>query len=416
MQDNASQRHDSSKGSSVTTDLGQADGASSGAQVMPRPFRARSVLTIALGHAVHDTFTGFLAPLLPLFITNFGLTNAQAGALAVFMQAPSIVQPVIGHLADRTDLRVMMMVGPALTAAMMSMLGTARLYWVLAALLLVTGFSSAGFHAIAPAVAGRLSGARLGRGMGLWMVGGELGRVLGPVVVVGVVRLLTLRRMPWLMIGGFVGSALLYNHLRNVPSSDTKVSGGAHLRIALHGKRRWLVPILTIVIVRAFTVAALNVYLPTFLVGEGAEFWLAGVSLSVFAAAGVAGALGGGSLSDRLGRKPVLVASMLLTSLLLAAFLLASNWMRLPILLILGFVALSINPVAMALVQETFSENRALANGLYSGFGFTGRAVAVLALGALGDAYGLRSAFWVAAVVPLLGILPIFMMPGRVRE
>ena len=141
-------------------------------------FQTDRVLTISAGHAVHDTYTGFLPPLLPALIDNLSLTKAEAGLLTVFNQVPSLLQPVIGHLADRVSLRYLVILSPAVTATAMSLLGIAPLYAMLALLLMVTGLSSAVLHAVAPVIAGRLSGKSLGRGMGIWMVGGELGRTL----------------------------------------------------------------------------------------------------------------------------------------------------------------------------------------------------------------------------------------------
>ena len=48
-------------------------------------FQTGRVLTISAGHAVHDTYTAFLAPLLPAFIANLSLSNTEAGLLTVFM-------------------------------------------------------------------------------------------------------------------------------------------------------------------------------------------------------------------------------------------------------------------------------------------------------------------------------------------
>ena len=110
-----------------------------------------------------------------------------------------MLQPFIGHLADRVSLRTLFILAPAVTAVVMSLLGIAPAYGFLAMLLVVVGFSSASLHAIGPVVAGNLSGKNLGRGMGFWMVGGELGRTLGPIVIVSAIHLLTLKGTPWLM-------------------------------------------------------------------------------------------------------------------------------------------------------------------------------------------------------------------------
>jgi len=95
-------------------------------------FQTGRVLTISAGHAVHDTYTAFLPSLLPVFIANLSLSMTEAGLLTVFMQGPSLLQPFIGHLADRVSLRTFVILAPAVTAAMMSLLGVAPDYAVLA--------------------------------------------------------------------------------------------------------------------------------------------------------------------------------------------------------------------------------------------------------------------------------------------
>ena len=144
-----------------------------------------------------------------------------------------------------------------------------------------------------------------------------------------------------------------------------------------------------------------------------ASLWLSGASLSVLEGAGIGGALIGGWVSDRWGRKQILGFSMIATPLLLFVFLETQGWALFPILIILGFVALSTGPVVMAMVQESCPENRAFANGLYMGAGFVLRGVAMLLLGIMADAYGLRRAFEISAILMLLGVVLVFRIPGR---
>ena len=366
---------------------------------------------MSAGHAVHDTYTAFLAPLLPLFIDNFGLTTTAAGLLSVFSQGPSLLQPFIGHLADRFSLRAVVILAPAVSAAMMSLLGIAPSYGVMALLLLVTGLSSASIHSVGPVIAGKLSGTSLGRGMSFWMVGGELARTLGPILVVSAVQWWGLRSTPWLMIGGLLTSVLLFFRLRDVSDEPTDGAPGLPWRQALLGMRPLLVPLTALLIARVFSISMLTTYLPTFLNREGANLWLAGASLSLLEAAGVAGALTGGSISDRLGRRTVLFASMLATPLLMLAFVSVGGWMRWPLLLLLGFASLSVTPVIMALVQESYPENRALANGVYMAISFVMRSVVVVILGAMGDFFGLRWAFVASAIITLVGCPVVFLLP-----
>jgi len=369
------------------------------------------VLTVAAAHWLHDTYTAFLAPLLPVFITNLSLSMTEAGLLTVFIQGPSLLQPIVGHLADRVSLRYLVILAPAVTATMMSLLAMTRSYAILALFLMVTGISSAGFHAVGPVMAGNLSGRRLGQGMSLWMVGGELGRTLGPIVIVSTIALLGTRGTPWLMTIGLLGSAILYVRLRNVSARSPNAGQELPWRQALRGMAPLMMPLVGIIVARSFMTSALTTYLPIFLSEEGADLWVAGISLSALQAAGVVGALVGGSLSDRLGRRLILLVSMLTTPLLMFVFLSVSGAAQLLILLVLGFTALSITPVIMALVQESFPENRALANGVYMALSFVLRSVVVVALGAMGDAFGLRLAFTVSAIMPLLGLPLVFLLP-----
>ena len=129
-------------------------------------------------------------------------------------------------------------------------------------------------------------------------------------------------------------------------------------------------------------------------------------------AAGVAGALLGGSLSDRLGRRLILAISMLVTPLLTFAFLAVYGWARFPLLLLLGFSALSVTPVIMALVQESFPQNRALANGVYMSLSFLIRAGVILLLGVMADRFGMRLVFVASAVLSLVGLPIVLLLPA----
>ncbi len=376
-------------------------------------FQTEQVLTIVGGHFVHDVFSAFLSPLLPLIIERLSLSLTLAGSLWGFIQIPALLNPFIGYLADRVSLRYFVILSPAVTATLMSCLGLAPSYLALAILLFTAGVSVAAFHAPAAPMIARISGHRLGKGMSLFMAGGELGRTVGPLLAVWAVSTWTLDGLYRMMVLGWAASLVLYWRLRNIPARSDKRQ---NLRAMLPAARRLFVPLLGVIIPRQVMLTALAVYLPTFMSMEGASLWVAGASLSVWELAGVGGALMGGTLSDRLGRKAVLLVVIISSALLMLVFLNVSGWLFGLVLLALGFTSLSSAPVILAIVQEHFPHNRAMANGLYMSMTFLVRPLAALAIGWLGDNFGLRLAFFWTAVISLLAIPAIFLLPQLKHE
>jgi FSR family fosmidomycin resistance protein-like MFS transporter len=248
--------------------------------------------------------------------------------------------------------------------------------------------------------------------MGFWMVGGELGRTLGPIAIVSAIGLLSLGGTPWLMTGGLAVSVLLFAQLRRLPESAPIERRNRPWRRCLVSMRPLLLPLLAIVFTRAFALAALTTYLPTFLSDRGSDLWTAGASLSILEGAGVAGALLGGALSDRWGRRRILAGSLGATPLLMILFLFSGGWLRVLNLALLGLSALSTTPVILALVQEQNRENRALANGLYMAMSFSIRSLAVVIYGVMGDFFGMTTAFTISAAAPLAGLFFIRRLPG----
>ena len=81
------------------------------------------------------------------------------------------------------------------------------------------------------------------------------------------------------------------------------------------------------------------------------------------------------------------------------------------LLLLMGFSAFAINPVFMALVLDSFPENRALANGIYLTMNFVISAVALLLMGFAADKIGFEAAYLASAFLTLLAIPFVFLLP-----
>jgi len=164
---------------------------------------------------------------------------------------------------------------------------------------------------------------------------------------------------------------------------------------------------------RAFMVGAATIFLPTFLYQEGHTLWLAGGSLAVVELAGVAGALASGTLSDRFGRRPVLVAVAVIAPAAMLGMLTFEGPLLVVSLLALGFSLLSSGPVLMAVMLENAGENRSTGNGLYMAFSFTVRGLLILAVGFMSDAWGMRPTFTVCAFLGFLGLPFAMFVPNR---
>ena len=379
----------------------------------PEGFQADQVATIGAGHLVNDTYSAFLAPLLPLIQQQLGIGYALAGSLAIFTQLPSVLNPFIGYLADKVSVRYFVILAPAVTATVFSSLGLAPSYVALAMLLFVGGISIAAFHAPAPAMIAKVSGQRIGAGMSIFMATGELARTLGPIVAIAGVTWFGLDGMWRLAIFGWLMSAILYLRLRRVAATPR----GPEVTSldAFWAKAKRLFPTLTWLLAgRAFLVAALTTYLPIFMSDEReASLWLAAGALTILQAAGVVGALAAGTLSDKVGRRRVLLVVSVAAPPLLLAFVYGPAWLAVPLLIALGLASLSTQPVVLALVQDQFPQNRALANGIYLAITFLLQAVAIWAVGALADSTSLTTAYAASALLALVSIPAVYWLPTR---
>ena len=371
-------------------------------------FQTGQVLTIVGGHIVMDTYSAFLAPILPLLIEKLSLSLTLAGSLLAFVALPGLLNPFIGYLADKVSLRYFVIFAPGVTATIFSVVGLAPNYFILAAILFLAGVSSAAFHSPAPAMIGRVSGRRVGRGMSLFMAGGELGRTVGPLLAVWAVSIWTLDGMYRVVVIGWAATFILLLRLRAIPArTEQRLS----LREIAPSLRRLFIPLFIFVFLRLAMLGGLPVFLPTYMVERGASLQIAAAALSIFELAGVGGALLGGTLSDRLGRKLVIMFGTGVAAILLIVFVRAEGIWLVPLLLGMGFTVFSTQPVLLAVVQEHFPANRAVANGLFLSIFWVGGAMALILVGYIGDRNGLGNAFLMCAVLALIAVPLALLIP-----
>ena len=375
-------------------------------------FQTGQVLPIAGAHFIHDIYTSFVAPLLPVLIEKFSLSLAQAGTLNAALQIPALLNPFIGYLADKISLRYFVILAPAITGTLISSMGFAPDYFALIAILFVAGISNAAFHAPAPAMIGRVAGRKVGLGMSLFMAAGELSRTAGPLLAVWAVTIWTLDGVYRTALLGWAASIVLYLRLRLVPARIEKPGSLSSLIPLL---RSLFLPLALINLTKDFMLACLTTFLPTYRQMQGASLLEGGIALAIFSLAGAAGALVSGTLSDRLGRKQVLLGTIIASFLFMLIFLKVQDWLQIPILLLLGFTSLATAPVMLAMVQEKLPNNRSIGNGLYMFISFLVRPITTVLIGVLGDMVGLETVFYWSSLVSLLSIPAILALPSKAK-
>ena len=378
-------------------------------------FKAPEILLLSLAHFVHDVYSSFLAPLLPLLIEKMSMSLTQAGFLSAVMQMPALLNPLIGQLADRVSLRYFVILAPVMTAVPMSLIGLAPTYGVLLILLFIAGISIAVFHVPAPVMIARMAGSKKGRGMSFFMTGGELARTVGPLTAVSLVALLGLEGFWPVMVVGAAASAILFQRFRGVDLSFHKTTRKTSLAATFANMRHVLLPLTVILLARSFMHGSMTAFLPTFIQSQTGDIWQGGIALTLFEAAGVAGVLLAGSCSDYLGRRRMLFISLVGAPLSVLLFVFSDDWIRMLALLGCGFMLLSTTPVMLALVQEHAGDSPAAANGMFMMIAFLARSSVVVVIGLIADHSGLQTAYLVSAAAGLVGIPFILMLPARVK-
>jgi len=371
----------------------------------PNRFSHRHVGSIAAAHSIHDMYSGFLPPLLPILIEKLGLSNLGGGSLTLFYSLPSLFQPLIGSLADRHNLKILVILAPFITGTMMSLLGLATAPVVMMAMLILAGLSSASLHAIGPALNSKYAGQKLGRSMSFWVNAGTLGYALGSILLVTVYDFLGISKLPILAIGGAIASVLIWFGLKNANtcaySSKKQKNSPKHWGRIL----KVMLPIAFIVASRAMMTVMLSTYFPAFLRERGASTWVSGAGMTLLLVAGAFGSFVVGSLSDRFSRVHILgfVTTAHFASMLV--FLRIDNWLQLPIILVIGFLEIAALPVLMAMVQDSFIEDRAFINGLFLATNFVGTSLAIPLVGRMADLYSFQTAFQLASWILPFGLL-----------
>ena len=382
-------------------------------------FQKRRVVTISAAHFVHDCYTSFLAPALPLIIEKLGISYGMTGMLAVIQRIPSLFNPLIGIIAERPIMRYMVVFSPALTALFMSLIGIAPGYVFLAIILFFSGISSTLWHIPTPVMVKQLSGKRTGKGMSYYMVGGELARTAGPLIILGVISWWGLEGTWKMMPLGFVASLVLYLNFKNAnfkpASSSPHHQEGSYWKIFLRFSPAF---ILTggYTFFQAGMRASLTYYLPTFLTAQGDSLLYSELALTVIQLAGAAGALFAGTISDKIGRNRTLFIVSLVTPVLTLLFLNLDGLWIFPVLLPLGFFLFAPTSVMLAIVQDLDTEKKAFVNSIYMTLNFFVSVMVFPVVGAIIDRVGFIPTFRTIAYLGFGSAIIILLTRKKMRN
>jgi FSR family fosmidomycin resistance protein-like MFS transporter len=246
--------------------------------------------------------------------------------------------------------------------------------------------------------------------MGMFVSGGNIGFFLGPLVVGLLVSAFGLPGMLLLVPVGVTTALFL---LRIRPTRGLGTVSAA--RQAQPAKRGLLVLLATITAFRSVAIQSAVTFLPLYFVAKGNSLLVATSIASLWLAVGVLGQIGGGMLSDRIGRRPVVAASLLAGALFFHGFLTTSGSLSLVLLAVAGALFYASWSVIVVMSSEAAPGHVGAVTGFMLGFSVGIGGLAVLGFGAAADIAGLAWAFNLVIAFALAGGLLSLFLPRRVQ-
>ena len=375
-------------------------------------FQNTKVFTVSSAHFVHDVYSSFLAPLLPLIIEKFTLSLASASVLSLIQRLPSFLSLFVGAVAHKLPWRWIIILAPLVTGVGGSLIGIAPNLIVLGILLFTMGMSSALFHVPAPVMIKYFSGNQAGKGMSWYMLGGEAARMLGPLLIVSAVSIWQLEGTWRLVFPVVAASITLFFVLDNKPYQ--KYANNGHKPInwwsTIVEYKYFFISLAAYMVFRSLMKGSLATFLPTYMGMKGSSLFTGAVALSVlqFAAAGGSFIMGG--ISDRIGRFKSLLILAILSPILMLLFVFSGFTFQMILLVPLGVVLYATSPVLLALILEQGSNQPAMMNAGFTTINFATNAIAVLFTGILGDIIGLDMTLQIAAFLGVGAIPAVFIL------
>lgn len=378
------------------------------------------ILGVALGHMLNDLMQSLIPAAYPLLKDNLGLTFTQIGLITmVFQGTASILQPLVGHYTDKRPMPFAAAAGMASTGLGLILLAHAASFAMVLFSVAFIGLGSAIFHPEASRIARLAAGMRPGFAQSLFQVGGNAGSALGPLAAAFIVLQKGQASIEWFAAVAIAAMALLFFIGRWYQAVGATRAANRKARAAVIApppqvvRRGMAILILLMVSKFVYSVSYSSYY--TFYLIE--RFSLtkaeANLCLFIFLAAVAAGTMIGGPIGDRIGRRRVILWSILgiLPLTLMLPFL--PLYANVAVAALAGMVLASAFPAMVVYGQDLMPHNTGMVAGLMFGLAFGIAAIGAALLGVLADHIGIINVYQICALLPALGLAAFFLPDAR---
>jgi FSR family fosmidomycin resistance protein-like MFS transporter len=372
----------------------------------------RAMTLLSAGHLGTDFANGALPALLPFLVDRFDLSYTLAATLMLASAvSSSVIQPLFGLWSDRRGAIWLLPAGVAVAGIGIALAADAPSYWLVVLLVVLSGVGVAAYHPEGSKFAAYASGVRRASGMSAFSIGGNLGFALGPIAATPLVLAFGLRGGFLLAVPCLVVAAALLAAVPFLRGFVPDAAGRAR-RATGEDRRGAMALLLGVIAFRSLAWFGLVTFVPLWEVSLGHSKAHGNHLLALMLLTGGVGTIVAGPAADRLGRRPVLLASLLATGPLVLAFVLVGGVPGAVALAGVGVCVIGTFGVTMVMSQEYLPRRIGVASGLSIGLSIGLGGVAAVVLGALADAVDLRAALYVCAAAPVAALALALLLPS----
>ena len=383
---------------------------------LPRPARsgvAFGVLgAISASHLINDMMQSLILAIYPILKGGFHLSFSQIGLITLTYQlTASLFQPLVGLYTDKHPTPYSLPCGMGFTLCGLLLLAYAPSYGVILLAAALVGTGSSIFHPESSRVARLASGGQHGLAQSLFQVGGNTGSALGPLLAAAVIVPFGQRSLAWFCVAALLGIGLLTGVSRwyAVHQAASRARAAARpLRAALPKKTVLgaIAVLLLLIFSKYFYIAGLSSFYTFYLIDKfGLTVQSAQVHLFMFLFASALGTLLGGPIGDRIGRKPVIWASILGVAPFALVLPFAGLFWTTVLTVLIGLILSSAFSAILVYAQELIPGKVGMVSGLFFGFAFGMGGLGAALLGLLADRTSIEFVYHLIAYLPLLGIV-----------